>query len=88
MKVVEKISANISGPKFVTQTHCCVPCGGGGGGYLRVILERVCGPVFLKPTPIIYMVFEKNDLFIYLIEQNVHIFIYCSLIFIYPLCCL
>ena len=43
---------------------------------------------FLKPTPIIYLIFEKNDLFIYLIEQNVYIFIYCVLIFIYPLCCL
>ena len=42
----------------------------------------------MKPTPIIYLVFEKNDLFIYLIEQNVNIFIYCSFIFIYPLCCL
>ena len=36
---------------------------------------------FFKPTPIIYLVFEKNDLFIYLIKQNVYIFIYCSLIF-------
>ena len=43
---------------------------------------------FLKPTPIVYLVFQKNDPFIYLIEQNVYIFIYCSLIFIYPLCCL
>ena len=34
----------------------------------------------LKPTPIIYLVFEKNDLYIYLMEQNVYIFIYCSLI--------
>ena len=42
----------------------------------------------LKPTPNIYLVFEKKDLFIYLIEQKVYIFIYCSLIFIYPLCCL
>ena len=39
-------------------------------------------PSFFKPTPIIYLVFEKNDLFIYLIEQNVNIIIYCSLIFI------
>ena len=37
---------------------------------------------FFKPTPIIYLVFEKNDIFIFLIEQNVYIFIYCSLIFI------
>ena len=38
--------------------------GGGGvgwgcGGNLRVILVRVCEPVFFKPTPIIYLVFEK-----------------------------
>ena len=31
---------------------------------------------FLKPIPIIYLVFQKYDLFIYLIEQNVYIFIY------------
>ena len=37
---------------------------------------------FLKPTQIIYLVFENNDLFIYLIEQKVFIFIYCFLIFI------
>ena len=37
---------------------------------------------FFKPIPIIYLVFEKNGLFIYLIEQNVYIFIYCSLSFI------
>ena len=36
--------------------------------------------IFFKHTPIIYLVFEKNDLFINLIEQNVYIFIYCSLI--------
>ena len=55
--------------------------GGGGGGNLRVILVRVCEPVFsLKPTLIIYLGFEKNELFIYLMEQNVYIFIYCSLI--------
>ena len=29
---------------------------------------------FFKPTPIIYLVFEKNDLFIYLIEQNIYFF--------------
>ena len=34
----------------------------------------------LKPTPIIYLVFEKNGPLIYLIEQNVYIFIYFSLI--------
>ena len=37
----------------------------------------------LKPTPIIYPAFEKKHiLFIYLISQNVDIFIYCSLIYI------
>ena len=41
--------------------------GGGGGGILGVILVRVCEPVFMKPTQIIYLVFEKNDLFIYLV---------------------
>ena len=38
---------------------------GGWGGNLRLILVRVCGPVFFKPTPIIYLVFEKkNDPFV------------------------
>ena len=41
----------------------------------------------LKPTPIIYVILERNDLFIYLIEQNVYLFIYCPLIFIYTICC-
>ena len=44
------------------------------GGSLRVVLVRVCSQVILKPTPIIYLVYEKNDLFIYLIDQNVYIF--------------
>ena len=48
--------------------------GGGGGGNLRVNLVRVCGLVFFIPG------LRKNDLFIHLIEQNVYIFIYCSLI--------
>ena len=64
--------------------------GGGGGDNLRVILERVCGPVLLN-LPQSYRTLpglRKNDIFIYLIEQIVYIFIYCSLIFIYPLCCL
>ena len=61
----------------------------GGGGNLVVILVRVCEPVFfLKPSPIIYLAFEKIDIFIYLIEQNIYIFIYCSLIIKYSLCCL
>ena len=61
--------------------------GGGGGGNFGLILVRVSEPIYPKPTPIIYLVFEQNDLFIYLIEQNVSMFIYCSII-IYPLCCL
>ena len=39
-------------------------------------------PKFLKPAPIIYLVFEKIDPFIYLIDQNIDPFIYCPLIFI------
>ena len=38
---------------------------GGGGGNLRVILVRVCGPVCLKSTPIIYLVFEKKMTYSY-----------------------
>ena len=55
------------------------PSGGGGGG-LGVILVRVCEPDFRNLSRLAFA-FEKNDLFIYLIEQNVYIFIYCSLIF-------
>ena len=33
----------------------------------------------LKPTPIIYLAFNKHSLFIYLISQKVDLFIYCSL---------
>ena len=62
--------------------------GFGGGGGLAGNFGTGMRASFLKPTPIIYLVFGKNDLFIYLIEQNVYIFIYCSSIFIYPLCCL
>ena len=49
----------------------------GGGGNLGVILVRVCGQV-----SIIYLAFEKYDLFIYLIVHNVdvHVFICCPLI--------
>ena len=52
----------------------------GGRDNLEIILVQVCEPVFFKPIPILYLVFEKNDVFIYLIEQNVNIFIHCSLI--------
>ena len=37
-----------------------------------------------KPSPFIYLAFEKTDPFIYLIIQNAALFIYCSLIFLYP----
>ena len=53
---------------------------GGGGGHLVVILVRVCDPFFLKTTPIIYLAFEKYDLFIYFIVHNVDIFICYPLI--------
>ena len=53
--------------------------GGGGGGNLRVILVRVGGPVFGN-LPHSYTWSSKKDLFIYLIEQNVYIFMYCLLI--------
>ena len=55
------------------------------GGYLGVSLVHVFAPVIFKPTQIIYFVFEKNDLIIYLILQNAFIFIYSSLIFILDL---
>ena len=35
----------------------------------------------LKPTSIIYLVLERNVLFIYLIEQKVYLFIQCPFIF-------
>ena len=60
----------------------------GGGGKFEGYFGTGVRPSFLKPTPIIYLVFEKNDLFIYLIEQIFYIFTYSSLVFIYPLCCL
>ena len=40
--------------------------GGGGGNFGTGVRAS-----FFKPTPIIYLVFEKNDLFLNLIEQNV-----------------
>ena len=53
---------------------------GGVGGNLEVILVRVCEPVF-ETYPNHILSLEKNDLFIYLIEQNVYIFIYCYTLF-------
>ena len=43
---------------------------GGGGWLLEDNFGTGVQASFLKPTPIIYMVFEKNDIFIYLIELN------------------
>ena len=37
-----------------------------------------------KPTPFIYLAFEKTDPFIYLVIRNADLFIYCPLIFLYP----
>ena len=66
------------------QSDFAISCrAGGGGGYLTVILVRVCRQVFLK-LPQSYTWSSKNDLFIYLIEQNVDMFKYFSL----TLCCL
>ena len=45
--------------------------GGGLEGYFGMGVRASS----FKPTRVIYLVFEKNDLFIYLIEQNVYIFI-------------
>ena len=35
----------------------------------------------MKPTPFIYLAFEKSNPFIFLIIQNVDLFIYCPLVF-------
>ena len=51
------------------------PRGGGGGGGLEANFGTGVRASFLKPTPIIYLVFEKNDLFIYLIDQNVYVIV-------------
>ena len=59
-KVTEKKSY-IQGASAESDSRCV-------GGNFGVILVRVCEPVF-KPTPVIYLAFEKNDLFIYLIEH-------------------
>ena len=56
-----------------------------GGGNLGIILVRVYKPVFWNPPQSYTWSSKKNDVFIYLIEQNAYIFIYCSLIFMYTL---
>ena len=59
--------------------------GGGGGGVgvgnLGVILVRVCEPVFQNLPHSYTWPLKKTDPFIYLIIQNVDLFIYCPLIF-------
>ena len=60
---------NIRSSKAHPQSLILGAGGGGGGGNFGVILVRLCEPVFFKPTPIIYLVFETNDLFIYLLEH-------------------
>ena len=57
---------------------------GAGRGWGR-LLGGNCGTgvraSILKPTPFIYLAFDKKDLFIYLIIWNDDLFIYCPLIF-------
>ena len=72
-----------TGPPWKTQKYRV-----GGGGNLRVILVQVCGQAVWNLPQSYTWSSKKNDLYIYLIEQNVYIFIYCAMIFIYPLCCL
>ena len=50
----------------------------GGGRQLEGNFGTGVQESFLKPTPIIYLVFEKM-LIIHLIEQKAYIFKYCSL---------
>ena len=52
-----------------------------------IILVRLCMQVF-ETFPNHIPGLQKNVLFIYLIEQNVNIFKFCSLTFILPLFCL
>ena len=65
----------------------CVSGGGGGaGGNLGVILVRVCEPVFQNLPHSYTWPLKKTDPLIYLIIQNVDLFIYCPLIFV-PIFC-
>ena len=65
----------------------CVWGGGGGGGGGN---GGNCGTdvraSISKPTPFIYLAFEKTYPFIYLIIRNADLFIYCPLIFV-PIYC-
>ena len=63
---------------------CPVRCprgwGGGGVGNRGNFGTGVRASIS-KPTPFIYLTFEKTDPFIHLIIQNVDLFIYCPLTF-------
>ena len=54
----------------------CVGRGGGVGGNLRVIVVRVFGPVFQNLPHSYTWLLKKIHPFIYLIFQNVDLFIY------------
>ena len=58
----------------------------GGGGNLGVILVRICEPVFWNLPQSYILGLRKNDLFIYLIEQNVYIFIYMYCYTLFAVC--
>ena len=53
--------------------------GGGEGGGTGNNFGKGVQVSILKPNPIIYLAFEKNRLFIYLISQKVDLFRCCSL---------
>ena len=55
--------------------------GAEGGGNLEVILVRVCEPVFQNLPHSYTWPLKKKDPFLYLIIQNVDLFIYCPLLF-------
>ena len=70
-------------PQELSAPRGVVGVGGGGGG-LRGNFGTGVRASISKPTPFIYLAFEKTDPFIYLIIQNFDLFIYCPLIFLYP----
>ena len=80
---------NASRCTSVLPCHCVTPdrlyvCGeggGGGGGCNGGNCDTGVRASISKPTPFIYLVFEKTDPFIYLVVRNVDLFICCPLIF-------
>ena len=66
--------------KFRTEKSHLLVEGGGAGGGVGTFGTGVRASIS-KPTPFIYLAFEKTDPFIYLIIRNVDLFIYCPLIF-------